>query len=324
VAPLDLAANTVQRTSTKQSARRRGSMIRIVQIVRRAEGVFHVNGIADRGQGLMQNFSGFPDELVGSAWRHRNLIKTLAIREVVGRYRGSLFGLVWSIFNPVLMLGVYTFVFSVVFKARWPGGSDSQLEFALILFAGLTVFNLFAECVTRAPSIVLSNANYVKKVIFPLEIFPWVALCSAFFHFLVSMAVWLLFYLLVVGLPHPTIVFFPLTLVPLVLFTMGLSWFLASLGVFYRDVGQVIGIVIPVSMFMSPIFYPISALPEAYRSILFLNPIAVVVDLARAVLIWGSSPDWLTLVSLTIFSGAIACLGFAWFQKTRRGFADVL
>jgi lipopolysaccharide transport system permease protein len=272
----------------------------------------------------MQEYSASPKEMVNSAWRNRILIKNLAVREVAGRYRGSFFGLVWSLFNPILMLGVYTFVFSVIFKARWPGGSESKLEFALILFAGLTVFNLFAECVSRAPSLILGNANYVKKVIFPLEVFPWVALGSALFHFTVSMVVWLLFYLIVFGLPHPAILLMPLILVPLVLFTLGVSWFLASLAVFYRDVGQIIGIIITVLMFMSPIFYPMSALPEEYRLLLHYSPIAIVIDQTRTVLIGGGNPDWLALGILTVLSGFVAWLGFAWFQRTRRGFADVL
>ena len=174
-------------------------------------------------------------------------------------------GLLWSFFNPVLMLAVYTFVFSVVFKARWAGGSDSKTEFALVLFAGLLVFNLFAECVNRAPGLILSNVNYVKKVIFPLEILPVVALGSAGFHFLISLVVWSIFYLLFFGIPPATILLLPLILIPLVLITLGISWLLASLGVYLRDVSQIIGVVTTVLMFLSPIFYPIVALPEEYR-----------------------------------------------------------
>jgi lipopolysaccharide transport system permease protein len=126
----------------------------------------------------MQDFSVAPTEIARSLWRNRSLVRSLVQREVVGRYRGSFLGILWSFFNPVFMLLVYTFVFSVVFKARWGTASDSKTEFALVLFAGLLVFNVFAECFNRAPTLILSNVNYVKKVVFPLEILPWVTLGS--------------------------------------------------------------------------------------------------------------------------------------------------
>jgi len=245
-------------------------------------------------------------------------------REVLGRYRGSVLGIVWSFLHPIFLLAVYTFVFSVVFKARWSEGSDSKTEFALVLFAGLLIFNLFAECVSRAPALILSNVNYVKKVVFPLEILPWVSLGSALFHTLVSFAVWLLFYLVFFGLPPLTLLLFPLVLLPLVFFTMGLSWLLASLGVYLRDVGQVIGLLVTVLMFLSPIFYPISALPERYQLLLQLNPLTLVIEQTRGVLIWGECPAPEIFVLYTTCSALIAWSGFAWFQKTRRGFADVL
>jgi len=272
----------------------------------------------------MQNFSTSPREMVASLWRNRSLIKALAQREVIGRYRGSVMGILWSFFNPVFMLLVYTFVFSVVFKARWSVGSDSKTEFALVLFAGLIVFNLFAECVNRAPGLILANVNYVKKVVFPLEILPWVALGSALFHALISVVVWLIAYLILFGVPHITVLLLPLVFLPFLLFVMGLTWALASLGVFLRDVSQFIGIVTTALIFLSPIFYPASALPEEYRHLLLLNPLTTVVEQARAVLFWGEVPD-LTILSVYFLGAALVVwLGFAWFQKTRKGFADVL
>ena len=152
----------------------------------------------------MQHFSASPHEMVASLWRHRELIKASAKREVLGRYRGSFFGLLWSFFNPILMLAVYTFVFSEVFNARWTVGSESKTEFALVLFAGLIVFTLFAECINRAPGLILSNVNYVKKVVFPLEILPFVTLLSVMFHGAISLWVWLLAHGVFFGIPHPT------------------------------------------------------------------------------------------------------------------------
>jgi lipopolysaccharide transport system permease protein len=262
--------------------------------------------------------------MLASLWRHRELIKAAAKREVLGRYRGSAMGLLWSFFNPALMLAVYTFVFSEVFKARWSVGSESKAEFALLLFAGLMVFNLFAECINRAPGIILSNVNYVKKVVFPLEILPFVGLLSSLFHSAISLGVWLLAYLLLFGIPHPTALYLPLILLPLVLFIMGVSWVLASLGVFLRDVNQIIGVITTTLMFLSPIFYPTTSLPEAYRHLLYLNPLTPIIEQARVVLYFGMRPDLVMLAVYWAAASIFAWLGFAWFQKTRKGFADVL
>lgn len=273
----------------------------------------------------MQHFSTDPRELTASLWRNRALIFTLVQREVLGRYRGSILGVLWSFFNPVLMLAVYTFVFSVVFQARWGSGtSGSKAEFALILFAGILVFNLFAECINRAPSLILGNASYVKKVVFPLEVLPWVSFGAASFHALISLGIWLLFSLFVFGQPHLTVLLFPLLLLPLTLLTMGLSWLLASLGVYLRDVTQVVGIVITICMFLTPLFYPLSAIPEAYRGVLSLNPLTLIIEQARDLLIFGKGMAWKQFGLLTFLSAVIAWFGFAWFQKTRKGFADVL
>lgn len=272
----------------------------------------------------MQAHSISPKELVKSLWSNRSLIKAMAAREVVGRYKGSFLGIFWSFFNPVLMLAVYTFVFSVVFKARWNGGGDSKTEFALVLFAGLMVFNLFSECVNRAPGVILANANYVKKVVFPLEIFPWVNLGSAMFHWLVSLCVWMVAYVIFFGVPHVTALLLPVVMLPLLFLVLGLSWGLASLGVYLRDVSQFIGIFTTVLMFLSPIFYPSTALPPEYSHLLLLNPLTPVIEGVRDVLFWGKLPDMGFLSAYLIGSAFFAWLGFAWFQKTRKGFADVL
>lgn len=272
----------------------------------------------------MRHFPATPIEMFASLWRNRELINASAKREVLGRYRGSALGLLWSFFNPIFMLAVYTFVFSLVFKARWSTGSDSKTEFALVLFAGLIVFNLFAECVNRAPGAILSNVNYVKKVVFPLEILPVVTLLSALFHGLISLAVWLLAYLMFFGLPHATVLYLPLVTLPLFLLIMGLSWALTSLGVYLRDVSQFIGVITTVLMFLSPIFYPATALPEHYQYLLYLNPLTPVIEQTRDVLFWGKTPDFFVLGIYWVVTLGIAWLGFAWFQKTRKGFADVL
>ena len=265
-----------------------------------------------------------PFILLSTLKTHRNLIYNLIKREVIGRYRGSVMGLLWSFFNPVLMLAVYTFVFSVIFKARWTAGADSKTEFALVLFAGLMVYNLFSECINRAPGLVLGNVNYVKKVVFPLEILPVVAIGSATFHFLISLFVWLIFYLIFLGVPHATLLLFPLVLMPFFLLILGFSWFLASLGVYLRDVSQIIGVMTTALMFLSPIFYPITALPEEYHLFLQINPLTFIIEQVRDVMIWGKGMNWGAWTIYLILAAIMAWLGFAWFQRTRTGFANVL
>lgn len=264
-------------------------------------------------------------EMIASLWRNRQLILQMSRREVVGRYRGSVMGMAWSFFNPILMLAVYTFVFSVVFKARWGvGGEDGKATFAILLFVGMIVHGLFAECANRAPSLILGNVNYVKKVIFPLEILPWVAMGSALFHAAISLVVLLVAQL---ALNHSlpwTALYFPIVVFPLLIATMGVAWFLSAIGVYLRDVSQTIGILTTVLLFLSPIFYPLSALPDRYQSWVKLNPLTFIIEEGRKVLIFGQTPDWVGWLSYSVISLAIAWLGFWWFQKMRKGFADVL
>ncbi len=259
-----------------------------------------------------------------SFWQHRHLILQMTRREIVGRYRGSTLGLLWSFLNPLFMLTIYTFVFSVVFQAKWGATSNSRTEFAMILFAGLIVFNLFAEVINRAPTLILSNVNYVKKVIFPLEILPAVAAGSALFHTLANVIVLLAFHLLVNHVFPFTVFLLPLVILPLLPLLLGCSWLLASVGVFLRDLSQTIGIFTTALMFLSPIFFPASALPEQLRPYLFLNPLTFIIEQTRLVLIWGKQPDWQGLTLFLLASLAVGWAGLFWFQKTRKGFADVL
>lgn len=273
----------------------------------------------------MQKYQVSPFQIISSLVSHRQLIWAMTRREVIGRYRGSVLGIVWSFFNPVLMLVVYTFVFSVVFKARWgAGGEESKVNFAIVLFVGMIVHGLFAECVNRAPGLILSNVNYVKKVIFPLEILPVIAMGSALFHTLASLIVLLGAILLAGSGISWTIMFFPLVILPLLLATMGVAWFLAALGVYVRDVAQITGMITTVLMFLSPVFYPLSALPEKYQDWLRLNPLTFIIEEARQVMVFGQLPNFTGWAVYLAASCLIAWLGFAWFQKTRKGFADVL
>ena len=264
--------------------------------------------------------------LAKSLWRNHQLVIQMTKREVVGRYKGSAFGLAWSLFNPVFMLAVYTFVFSEIFKSRWggAGGDDSKTQFAVVLFVGMIVLNLFCEVLNRAPNLILSNVSYVKKVVFPIEILPIIAIGAALFHSLISLSVLLAAFLLFNGFVYWTAALAPLVLIPLVILTAGFAWMLASLGVFLRDVGQTIGIITTVLMFLSPVFYPVAAVPASFRPFIMANPLTFIIEQARAVLIWGQTPDWSGLGIYTVAAIAVAWLGYFWFQKTRKGFADVL
>ena len=263
--------------------------------------------------------------LIASVVKNRRLIYQMIKRDVVGRYKGSMFGLAWSFFNPILMLAIYTFVFSVVFTVKWGGGAaENKAEFALILFAGMVVFALFSEVINRSPTIIVGNANYVKKVVFPLELLPIISMGSAIFHAFVSLLILLSAFILVNGYLPWTIVYLPLIFAPLVALTLGFSWFLASIGVYIRDIGQTVGLITTMLMFVSPIFYPLSSLSEELRSWVSLSPVSFIIEQVRTVLIFSMQPNWFGLVLYTFIAIIIMWLGFAWFQKTRKGFADVL
>lgn len=257
-------------------------------------------------------------------FRHFTLITRMAKRDIVGRYRGSFIGLMWSFFNPLLMLLIYTFVFGVIFKARWNSEVSNHFEFAIILFAGLNVNTLFSECANRAPSLIIENTAFVKKVVFPLETLCWSNLGSALFHLLVSTFVLLVIGIFVRGFIPWTVVLFPVVVLVFLPFVLGVMWMLASLGVFLRDLKQAIGIITTALLFLAPILYPMTFIPAAYRMWMYLNPLTVIVMASQDVLVWGRQPQWWLL---GIYAG-IACLfawaAFAWFERSRKGFADVL
>ena len=257
-------------------------------------------------------------------FRHLALVVQMARREVVGRYRGSFVGLLWSFFNPLLMLMIYTFVFGVIFKSRWNEQVGGHFQFAVILFAGLNINAMFAECANRAPSLIVENTNFVKKVVFPLETLSWSAIGSALFHLLISTLALLAIEWLASGSIPWTVVLFPIVIVCFLPFVAGVVWLLASLGVFLRDLKQAIGILTTALMFLAPIMYPKEIIPSVYRDWMYLNPLTVMVEASRNVLIWGKPPDWGMLGLYVLLSGLFAWVAFAWFERSRKGFADVL
>lgn len=260
-----------------------------------------------------------------NVWCHRELWWRLTEREILGRYRGSILGMAWSFITPLAMLAVYTFIFSQVFNARWGGLEQTgPLGFAINLFAGLIVFNLFSECAMRAPSLIVSNPNYVKKVVFPLEILSCVAVGNALFHILTSLCILIVFELIAFQSIPLTLFWLPLVWLPLTLGSLACSWLLSAAGVFLRDIGQLIGVGINMLMFLSPIFFPLSALPERWQPLLRINPLAQVIEQTRRVAVQGVNPD-LTYLLFGILITLLACeLSFRGFQKSKKAFADVL
>jgi len=254
----------------------------------------------------------------------RNLIVQLAKRDIAAKYRGSLLGVLWMLVLPLTMLGVYSFVFGVVFKSKWTQGDTPIGDFALYLFAGLTMFNIFSESVSRAPGLLLENVSFIKKVVFPIEILPVVSLITALASATASFAMLLLIFVATRGLPPPSAVLLPVVLLPLCLMTLGASWFLSAVGVYLRDLRQAISPIMSMLIFLVPVFYPLAAVPARVSSIVAWNPLTPVLEQGRMVLFDGRLPnpwDWLCLM---IFSAAVAILGLLWMQATRRGFADVI
>lgn len=256
--------------------------------------------------------------------KHRSLTFELTQREVLGRYRGASFGLLWSLISPFLMLLVYTLAFGFIMKGRWPGSSGSTTDFALILFAGLTVHGFFAECFTRAPQLIISNTGYVKRVVFPLDILVWSMTLSALFHLAMNMVVLLLLFLCVKGMIHPTAALLPVILIPLVILTAGVGWIVSALGVYLRDIGQIAGVIATAMLFLSSAIIPVESVPESYRIVFELNPLTFIINQVREVVIWGRLPDWQGLGLYTLVACMVALLGHRLFNKLRVGFADVL
>ena len=261
------------------------------------------------------------------AWQRRDLLWQLSLRNVESRYKGSMLGLAWSFIQPLIMLCIYTFVFSIVFQAKFGNiPNDNRLAFAVILFSGMAVFSVFADSLVGACFLITGNQNYVKKVVFPLELLPISHVVSVAVNSVPS-------FLLVMGgmalCGDPfhfswTILLLPLSIIPLWLLTLGMSFFMASLAVYIRDLSYVIGLFTQILFFMTPIFYPVTAVPEQFRWILQLNPLSRIVENTRALLLYGTIPAWNELLTSFVIALVIFQLGFFWFYKSKKGFADVL
>ena len=258
------------------------------------------------------------------AWRNRRLLLRLGGREIAAKTRTTLLGGLWLVIAPLFMLSVYSFVFTQIFSARWqiPGGAAGDPP--LMIFAGTTVLGVFAECLARAPGLVLENPTYVKKVVFPLEILPWAGLIGASVAVGVSLVLLLIAQTVLHGPPPTTALLILLPFLPLAFFILGFSWLLASLGVFLRDLKQAMVIVVSALTFAAPVFYPLQAVPAAFRDYLYINPVTLGVEELRQLLFWGTLPDPIAYSEYLGLGWLTAMLGLWWFRRTRKGFADVL
>lgn len=255
---------------------------------------------------------------------HRALIRELTRREVDGRYRGASLGVLWALVSPFLLLCIYAIAFGTVMGGRWPESQASATPFSIILFAGMIPYFVLSECMLRSPELVVGNPAYVKRVVFPLEILPWPMLFSALFHCLMNVLVFVAMRLVMEHAFAWTIVLLPCILLPIAVLSLGVSWFLAALAVYVRDVRQIVGMASMALLFLSSVMIPVTVVPDAYKLLFQLNPLTFIADQARAVLIWGTLPDFAGLALYTLGALAFMTLGHAWFLATKRGFADVL
>lgn len=259
-----------------------------------------------------------------SGWRHRQLILRLTRSRIAERYRGSLLGGAWAVVLPLLMLGVYTFVFSEVFHARWDGNGLGGVGFALRLFAGMLTFAVFADCATEAPSLMHANQTYIKQMLFPTEVLGWVSVLGALWRFAMGFALLFVFQVVLSGGPSLAVLALPLALVPLALIALGTSWIFSSLGVFLRDLAQVVTVFTQALLFLSPVFYPASRVPESLRPWFHANPFVTILESVRAPLFDGVLPDWRALGIVTAVAFVYAWAGHRWFLRAKGSFADVL
>ena len=257
-------------------------------------------------------------------WLNRHLIWQLVQRDFLARYRGSLFGIAWSFVTPILLLLIYSFVFGVVFKARWGAQGQDDVGFVATFYTGMVVHSIFADALNRAPSLIVGNPSFVKRIVFPLEILPIVLVTAALITGAIGIVILLAFNMASHQTFALTALFLPIVLAPYLLMILAIVLFVSAVGVYFRDLGQFIGLVVTATLFMTPIFYPISAVPASFRPVMYLNPLTFIVEQARAVILYGHLPNWSGLALYAVSAVAALSLALLWFQKTRKGFADVL
>ena len=259
-----------------------------------------------------------------STLRHGDLVRQLVRREFAQRYRGSMLGGLWAFVIPLVMVMVYTFVFTVVFPTRWGSVDVAETNFVVIFLVGAITHGLFAEALGRAPNLIVTQPNYVKKVVFPLEILPIVVVVGALITATIGFAIAIFLNIVLAHAVQWTAIFLPLILMPYLVLLLGMILLVSALGVYIRDLSQAMGVIITLALFLTPVFYPITAVPERFRSFIYLNPLTFVVEQAREVMLFGHLPNWALLGLYTLGSLAFCWIGLFVFQRARGGFADVL
>jgi len=252
-----------------------------------------------------------------------NLIFSLARRELAARYKGSVLGIVWALLTPVVMIAIFTFIFSGIFRARF-GPEGTAWDYALYLFCGLLPWTAFQEAVQLSSQTIVSHANLVKRVVFPLETLPVALALSTLANQLFGTLALVVAGLIIRRELHWTLLWLPVLVVPQLVATLGAAWFISSLGVFLRDIVQGVGLVLMAWMYLTPIIYPEQIVPEKFRFFINVNPFTPLVRNYRRIILEGASPDWAGLAYFTLFALAVFICGYWWFAKTRKNFADVI
>ena len=260
---------------------------------------------------------------LGGIIRHRALIRSMVKRDILSRYRGSFADVFWTVLNPLLLTLTYFFVFGVVLQSRL-GGDQSRTGFALYFLAGMLPWFAFSEALARAPYLILEHRNFVKKLVFPVEILPVNASIGGLITEAFALLVFLIALIWIRGGIPLTAAWLPAVLIPQMMFTMGLAWALAAVSVYVRDLAHVIGFVLTLWFFLTPICYPEAALPDAAAAILTKNPVYALVRAYRMLLLEGQVPSWSMLLKLWLVGGAAFVAGHAIFHKLRKSFADVI
>jgi lipopolysaccharide transport system permease protein len=257
-------------------------------------------------------------------WKHRHLLSLLIGRNVEASFRGSLLGKLWTALVPLLRLAIYTTVLGLILKVRWPGHQNTPLETGLLYFVGLTFYDFFMEAIHSAPALMADNVNFVKKVVFPLEILPCAIVGASLVRLAVTSTILLIFFIVIRGVPPLAALSIPLVVAPFALIVLGVVWFLSALGAYVRDLRQLTGVLALVMMYLSPIFFPLAMVPERARAFFYVNPLAFVIESARGALFAGQWPNWLALAAYAVFAWLFAAAGYRWFLRVKPGFADVI
>lgn len=271
------------------------------------------------------NPSTTPISLIKSVITHRNLIITLTNKEITSRYKGSFLGTTWAILTPIIMVSVFTFVFGSIFNSKWPGTENpGGINYAAALFSGLLLFSFFSEIVSRAPGLILENASYVKKVVFPLDILSVVHTLAATVQLLIAYGTLLFIIMLSDWSISWSALWVPAIVLPLIAFSLGVSWIISALGVYIRDISQIIAPALTATMFLSPIFYELSTVKPSVQWLYKLNPLTYAIQSSRAALLHNTPPQMMNLALYAVICTVFAFVGYAIFQKTKRGFSDVI